>query len=48
MQQADSKSFRDEIATVDESGKRKWIFPKKVKGKWMLGRQVFGYSLLLL
>lgn len=27
------QTFRDSIATVDESGKRKWIYPKKPKGK---------------
>ena len=26
-------SFRDRIATVDEKGKRKWIFAQKPKGK---------------
>lgn len=26
-------SFRDRIATVDESGKRKWVFAQKPKGK---------------
>lgn len=29
-----SQAFRDRIATVDEKGKRKWIFAKKPKGKF--------------
>jgi cytochrome c oxidase accessory protein FixG len=28
-----NNSFRDRIATVDESGKRKWVFAQKPKGK---------------
>ena len=27
------QSFRDSIGTIDESGKRHWIYPKKPKGK---------------
>lgn len=27
------QSFRDSIATVDDSGKRNWIYPKKPKGR---------------
>ncbi|KAA3643753.1 MAG: cytochrome c oxidase accessory protein CcoG [Bacteroidetes bacterium] len=27
------QSFRDSIGTIDESGKRQWIYPKKPKGK---------------
>jgi len=40
-------SFRDHIATVKDDGKRQWIFPKKVKGKWNNFRSIIGYSLLL-
>ena len=29
-----SESFRDRIATVDEKGKRKWVFAQKPKGKF--------------
>jgi cytochrome c oxidase accessory protein FixG len=41
-------SFRDRITTVDEKGKRKWIYPKKPKGKWYNRRLVVGYVLLAL
>lgn len=30
----DSEQFRDKIATVDKSGKRIWIYPKKPSGKY--------------
>ncbi|MGN6419379.1 MAG: cytochrome c oxidase accessory protein CcoG [Pseudobacter sp.] len=30
---ADNSSFRDRIATVDEKGKRNWVFAQKPKGK---------------
>ncbi len=39
-------SFRDKLTTVDESGKRVWIFAKKPKGKWYNRRQVVAYLLL--
>lgn len=38
--------FRDKISTVDQSGKRVWIFPKKPFGDWYNKRQVLGYILL--
>ena len=42
------EDFRDHIATVDQQGKRLWIFPKKPSGKYFRYRQWFGYSLLAL
>ena len=30
------ESFRDRIATVDEKGKRKWVYAQKPKGKFYL------------
>lgn len=42
------ESFRDSIATVDEDGKRTWVFAKKPSGKWFNKRQWFSYSLLIL
>jgi cytochrome c oxidase accessory protein FixG len=41
-------SFRDSISTVDKDGKRKWVFAKKISGKWFNKRQWFAYSLLVL
>ncbi|NPA44061.1 MAG: cytochrome c oxidase accessory protein CcoG, partial [Chlorobi bacterium] len=39
-------TYRDKLATIDEEGKRLWIFAKKPKGKLYNYRQIFGYSLL--
>jgi cytochrome c oxidase accessory protein FixG len=39
-------SFRDRISTVDESGNRKWIYPKKPKGKFFNYRSIVAYLLL--
>lgn len=40
------ESFRDRISTVDETGKRKWIYPKKPKGRFYNYRQIVAYLLL--
>jgi cytochrome c oxidase accessory protein FixG len=41
-------SFRDSLATIGEDGNRKWIYPKKPKGKFTNYRKIFGYSLFIL
>ena len=33
--------YRDHLATVDEHGKRVWIYPKKPKGKFTNYRPLF-------
>lgn len=40
------ESFRDHIATVNQEGKRVWIFPKKPFGKYFNYRQIVSYTLL--
>lgn len=40
------EEFRDSIATVDEKGKRIWIYPKKPKGKYHNARVVVTTILL--
>lgn len=42
-----NESFRDRLSTIDEKGKRKWIYPKKQTGKFYTLRNIFGYTLLL-
>ncbi|MCO6499051.1 MAG: cytochrome c oxidase accessory protein CcoG [Vicingus serpentipes] len=42
------EAFRDTISTVDEQGKRKWLFPKKPKGKFYNYRTALSYVLLIL
>lgn len=46
---AGEEEFRDSIATVDEKGKRIWIYPKKPTGQyhnWRIGVTVFLLSIL--
>jgi len=42
-----SENFRDKISTVDEKGKRVWVFAKKPFGKWFNKRKVVSYTLLM-
>lgn len=42
------EEFRDKIATVDDEGKRVWIFPKKPKGRFYSKRKLVSYFLLIL
>ncbi|MGZ5244642.1 MAG: 4Fe-4S dicluster domain-containing protein, partial [Bacteroidia bacterium] len=39
-------AFRDTLSTVNEDGKRVWVYAKKTKGKWFTRRLLVGYSLL--
>lgn len=43
----DQEAYRDHIATVDQSGKRIWIYPKKPKGKLTNARTYVSWVLLL-
>lgn len=40
------EKYRDKIATVDEFGKRVWLYPKKPNGWWYDKRKVLSYVLL--
>jgi cytochrome c oxidase accessory protein FixG len=40
-------SYRDTLSTVDRSGKRVWIFPKKPKGSLTTARNIINVLLLL-
>jgi len=46
MKIENKERFRDSIGTIDESGKRKFIFPKKPKGKFYNYRTMVGWVLL--
>lgn len=41
-----NEAFRDSIGTIDEQGKRKFVFPKKPKGKLYEYRKLLSYFLL--
>ncbi|MCB0401896.1 MAG: cytochrome c oxidase accessory protein CcoG [Flavobacteriales bacterium] len=43
-----SEQFRDKLATVNEKGKRIWIYPKKPKGAFFNRRKITSYILLLI
>ena len=43
----DTETYRDSIATVDEKGKRVWIYPKKPKGRFYNARTYVSWVLLL-
>lgn len=48
MSNIEDDSFRDSIGTINEKGKRKFIFPKKPKGKFYDRRKLVSYVLLVL
>lgn len=43
---SEQENFRDHIATVNEKGKRVWIYPKKQKGKYYTARTLLSILLL--
>ncbi|WP_419869244.1 cytochrome c oxidase accessory protein CcoG [Chryseobacterium sp. CT-SW4] len=45
---SDGEAFRDTVGTMDDTGKRKWIFPKKPTGKYTNYRNYVSYLLLIL
>jgi len=46
MNEQTKDSFRDSIATIDERGKRSWVFPKKPSGKFYIYRTYVSWFLL--
>ncbi|WP_296315045.1 cytochrome c oxidase accessory protein CcoG [Winogradskyella sp. UBA3174] len=46
METPENEIFRDSIGTIDEDGKRKWIFPKKPSGYLYEKRKLVSYVLL--
>jgi len=42
----DFQDFRDHLSTADKQGHRKWLFPKKPKGKWYSRRTWVSIALL--
>lgn len=43
----DQDNFRDSIGTINEEGKRAWVFPKKPSGKFYTYRKYVSYVLLI-
>jgi len=46
LEAPENESFRDSIGTINEDGKRAWVFPKKPSGKFYEKRKVLSYVLL--
>ncbi|MFC4635003.1 cytochrome c oxidase accessory protein CcoG [Dokdonia ponticola] len=46
MAEQGQDTFRDTIGTLNEEGKRAWVFPKKPDGKWYEYRKYVSYVLL--
>ena len=46
IQKVEKHDFRDQIATADKDGNRRWIYPKKVTGMWFRYRTWFSWLLL--
>ncbi|MNK08471.1 putative electron transport protein YccM [compost metagenome] len=40
------EAFRDSIGTINEDGKRQWVFPKKPSGKFYKYRKIVSWGLL--
>lgn len=47
METPENEKFRDSIGTINQEGKRSWIFPKKPEGKYYKYRTWVSYGLLL-
>jgi len=48
VEEPDKEVFRDSIATINEEGKRAWVFPKKPSGKFYTYRKYVSYLLLVI
>ncbi len=47
METPENEKFRDSIGTINEEGKRAWVYPKKPSGKFYTYRKWVSYGLLL-
>lgn len=45
-QVVEAETFRDSVGTMDQSGKRKWVFPRKPKGRYTNYRTLVAWFLL--
>ncbi|CDN74440.1 cytochrome c oxidase accessory protein CcoG [Elizabethkingia anophelis] len=43
----EAETFRDSVGTMDNTGKRKWVFPRKPKGKYTNYRNIVSTILLI-
>ena len=48
VKKVDWQDFRDHLASADQSGRRKWIYPRQVSGRFFRWRTWFSWLLLLI
>jgi len=46
VESPENESFRDTIGTLDDQGKRAWVYPKKPSGRYYEWRKIVSYALL--
>jgi cytochrome c oxidase accessory protein FixG len=46
-EEKEQTDFRDRLATIDEKGRRVWVYAKKPKGKLTFWRNIVGFFLLI-
>jgi len=48
MSQKSTSSYRDKLSTVDDTGRRRWVFPRKPKGRFFNKREMLAIILLVI
>jgi cytochrome c oxidase accessory protein FixG len=48
MEATTDQSFRDHLATIDDKGRRKWIYAQKPRGKWYNARTYISWGFFAL
>lgn len=48
MENKETQSYRDHVATINKSGKRNWVYPKKPAGPLYRGRTLVSWALMAL
>jgi cytochrome c oxidase accessory protein FixG len=46
-EEQEKTDFRDRLATIDEKGKRVWVYAKKPKGRLTFWRNIVGFALII-
>ena len=46
MEAPENETFRDSIGTINDEGKRAWVYPKKPSGRYYQKRKIVSYFLL--
>ena len=46
VKNVDWKDFRDHLSTADQEGRRQWLYPRKVQGRFFRARTVLSWLLL--